>query len=104
MPKGSQFEYSTWYGDLSQELASKVCTCLEKGWSFDPESKHWVCGRCRKPSRYCSIFTCESCGSQYYESNAENAIYEAECPNCSGESKWSKQSQSQNQPLSVTLR
>lgn len=82
----SGFEYAEWYSDLSPEVASRVCTCFTKGgWSRNPETDHWECGNCRKPSRYCAITDCANCGRPYYIEKAADIIYEPLCPKCSSE-------------------
>jgi hypothetical protein len=86
---GNTFD-SSWYADLTKELRDKICTCFTKdGWSRNPETEHWVCGSCRKPSRYCSIAICSDCETAYYMDKATDRVYEPLCPKCldEGESK-----------------
>lgn len=81
---GNNFEFSEWYGDLTKELANKICICYQKaGWSRNPDTDHWECGNCKKPSRYCAIAYCASCDQPYYIENAIDLIYEPLCPKCS---------------------
>jgi hypothetical protein len=50
------------YKDLPPSVQLRICRCIQKdGWSLDPKTGWWVCGKCKLPSRYCAVRFCENC-------------------------------------------
>ena len=59
------------------------CQCAPpNGWSYNPETKYWVCGSCRLPSKANGVRECIECEKLFVPVKYVEVEYEVECDNC----------------------
>ena len=71
-------------------MESEFCRCWDNGvaarnhgWSLEPSTGYWVCGNCRKPSKYSQARECEWCEKKFLPKVYVEPEYEVVCDECS---------------------